>query len=404
MLARIAFRNILRHRRRTLITLAVMVFGVTALILFGGYKEVTFQGLRESTIHGLLAHIQVFRQGALTAESERLLDNGMETIEPVRAAIEKDPRVEYTAAQIHFMGLITNGEKSEAFMATAVEPSRDKRMRSQLMKSGEFLSDDDPDGVIIGELLARSLHVKAGDYLTLMTTTVSGALNGVDVKVRGTFTTGIKDYDERAVKIPVAGAQRLLHTRKVEKLLVMLKKTDDTAAVQRDLAAVFSARGWRLEMRNWSDLATFYHQVVTLYNGIFGFLGMVVFVIVVLSVANTVMMSIFERTREIGTMMAIGTRRGRIWSLFLTEGMLIGMLGGAVGLLFGSGLAETINRVQFQLPAPPGSSSGYTLEILLNPSVLAISFALAIVTATLSSVVPALKASRLEIVDALGHI
>jgi putative ABC transport system permease protein len=404
MLVTIAFRNILRHRRRSLITLGVMVFGVTALILFGGYKEITFQGLRESTIHGQLAHIQVFQQGALTSESERLLDDGLDNVEPIRQVVETDPRVEYTAAQIHFMGLITNGDKSQAFMATAVEPSRDKRMLSQLMKSGEFLSDDDPEGVIVGEALARSLHVQAGGYLTLMTTTVGGALNGVDVKVRGTFTTGIKDYDERAIKIPLVGAQRLLHTRKTEKLLVMLKKTDDTGPVQRALDAAFSAQGWKLEMRNWSDLATFYHQVVTLYNGIFGFLGMVVFVIVVLSVANTVMMSIFERTREIGTMMAIGTRRGRIWSLFLLEGMLIGIIGGVCGLTFGSGLAETINRVQFQLPAPPGSSSGYTLEILLDPTVLAVSFALAIVTATVSSVVPALKASRLQIVDALGHI
>lgn len=404
MLSKVAFRNIFRNTRRSSITLLVLVFGVTALILFGGYKEISFYGIREGFIRGRLAHLQIYQRGYLNGESSKPLEIALDNVQGLRKIIEQDPRVEMTAAQISLMGLVTNGEKSEAFIATAVEPVKDKAMPAQRIVSGKFLSDKDRDEVFIGEPLARSLKVKAGDYLTLMTTTLSGSLNGMDVRISGVFSTGMKEYDERAIKIPLAAAQKLLHTTKVEKLLVMLKDTKDTAAVQRDLGALFTSKHLPLELRNWSDLATYYHQVVMLYNGIFGFLGLVVFAIVVLSVANTIMMSAFERTREIGTMMAIGTERRQVLAVFLLEGLFVGILGGVSGLLFGGGLAEAINHAHLQLPPPPGYTEGVPFRIMLNASILEVAFALAAATATVASIFPALKASRMKIVDALGHI
>jgi len=185
---------------------------------------------------------------------------------------------------------------------------------------------------------------------------------------------------------------------------VMLKDTDDTAAVRARLAALFASKQWSLEMKDWSQLATFYHQVVALYNGIFGFIGIVVFAIVIFSVANTIVMSIFERTREIGTMMAIGTTRSSIWRMFLAEGLMIGVIGGVAGLLFGAGISNLINRVHIMLPPPPGYTQGYPLRVMLQPGILITAFLIAVITSTLSSILPALKASRLKIVDALGHI
>jgi putative ABC transport system permease protein len=404
MLARIAFRNIFRNSRRTGLTLIVIVFGVVALIFFGGYKEVTFRNLRESTIRNRLGHMQIFQKGALEAKSEKPLEHGLENVAVIRVAIEKDPRVKTTAAQIGLTGLISNGEKSVTFLGTAVEPERDRPMGSQRMVAGKYLSDGESDDVIVGKGLAESLNVKPGDYLTLMTTTVTGSLNAADVRVAGIFATGVTEYDDRAVKIPLAGAQRLLQTAKVEKLLVMLRDTADTAPVRHEIEQLVAAKKWPLELRDWSQLATFYHQVVLLYNGIFGFLGMVVFAIVVLSVANTIMMSIFERTREIGTLMSMGTTRSRVWSLFLLEGLFVGILGGVIGLVAGYGLANLVNTIHLQLPPPPGYTSGYTLELLLHAPVLIESLLVAVITSTISAIFPAFKASRMNIVDALGHI
>lgn len=399
MLLRLALRNIFRNRRRSAITLAVIVFGAVGLILFGGYKAVTFEGLRESTIRGRLGHLQVFG-GGYDPRAQKPLERALENIEGLRRTIEADGRVESTAAQITLTGLISNGDRSETFVATAVEPEQDRRMRGQRVVEGTLLPDD-PDAVVLGKGLAQAMNARPGDYLTLMAPTVTGSLNAIDVRVAGIFQTGVKELDERAVKLPIGSAQRLLQTTKVEKLLVFLRDTDSTAAVRADLAVRL---GGAVELKSWTELASFYHQVVLLYNGIFGFLGLIVAAIVVFSVANTIVMSIFERTREIGTLMAMGTTRGRIWRMFLLEGLLTGVIGGIAGVAAGALVATLINSGDITLPPPPGYTVGYKLNILLERPVLVTALVISIVTATVSSIVPALKASRLKIVDALGHI
>jgi len=404
MLTKIAFRNVFRNRRRSAITLTVIIFGAVGLILFGGYKARTFWGLRESTIRNRIGHLQIYKRGFAAAESKKPLELGLDNVTDLRRAVERDPRVKMTAAQITLMGLISNGEKSETFLATAVEPAKDRAMGAQRMVAGTELPDNEPDAVILGRGLASSMHAKPGDYLTLMTTTTTGSLNATDVRVAGVFVSGVKEYDDRAVKMALPGAQQLLQTKKVERLLVMLNETDTTQAVRSDLSALFVKNGWAMEMKDWSQLATFYHQVVLLYNGIFGFLGIVVFAIVIFSVANTILMSVFERTREIGTLMAIGTTRGRVWRMFLGEGFMIGILGAILGVTAGILLAKVINSGNVMLPPPPGYTVGYRLQIMLQPATLITAALISIVTSTLSSIVPALKASRMKIVDALGHI
>lgn len=400
MLATLAFRNIFRNRRRSAITLVVIVFGAVGLILFGGYKARTFTGLRESTIRNRLGHLQIYKRGFAHAEAQKPLQFGLENANALRRAVERDPRVSMTTAQITLMGLVSNGEKSETFLATAVEPEKDRQMAAQRITAGTDLPSNELDAVILGRGLAASMHARPGDYLTLMSTTTTGSLNAIDVRVAGIFMSGVKEYDDRAVKMPLAGAQTLLQTRKVERLIVMLRDTDDTAAVHASLARALPG----VEFKEWSELATFYHQVVLLYNGIFGFLGIVVFAIVVFSVANTILMSVFERTREIGTLMAMGTPRGTVWRMFLLEGVFVGLLGGALGLAAGALAAFAINHMNLMLPPPPGYTVGYPLRFLLQSPTLLTAFLISLVTATLSSIVPAWKASRLVIVDALGHI
>ncbi|MEK6376040.1 MAG: FtsX-like permease family protein [Acidobacteriota bacterium] len=400
MLTTIAFRNVFRNRRRSAITLLVIVFGAVGLILFGGYKNRTFYALRESTIRNRLGHLQIYKRGFAGAEAQKPLQYGLENVDELRRAVERDPRVSMTTAQITLMGLVSNGEKSETFMATAVEPEKDRKMAAQRITAGSDLPSNEPDAVIVGRGLAASMHVKPGDYLTLMSTTTSGSLNAMDVRVAGVFMSGVKEYDDRAVKMSLPAAQQLLQTKKIERLILILHDTGDTAAVHSTLAR--SLRD--VEFKEWSQLASFYHQVVMLYNGIFGFLGIVVFAIVVFSVANTILMSVFERTREIGTLMAIGTPRGTVWRMFLLEGVFIGLLGGVLGLAAGALAAFAINRMDLMLPPPPGYTVGYSLRVMLQTPILVTSFLISFITATLSSIVPALKASRLKIVDALGHI
>src|SRR5207237_5383326 len=191
MIIKLALRNVLRNRRRSAITLIVIVFGAVGLILFGGYKARTFYALRKSTIRGRIGHLQVFKRGYSKAETQKPLQYALDDATSIRKQVERDPRVKMTAAQITLMGLISNGEKSETFIATAVEPTKDRAMNNQKVTAGSDLPDNEPDAVMVGAGLASSMHVKPGDYLTLLSTTTTGSLNAMDVRVAGVFTIGL---------------------------------------------------------------------------------------------------------------------------------------------------------------------------------------------------------------------
>jgi putative ABC transport system permease protein len=403
---KLAFKNVFRNRRRTAITGLVLVFGATALILAGGFAAFTFRGLSESTIHGQLGHIQLFNKEFLERPEDRPLELGLDSVEAIKRKVMTLNHVRFTMARIEFMGLISNGDKSEAFLGRGVEPDKELKLAdfAVAVDTGKFLGQNPDDTkeneVILGSGLAKTMKAKVGDYLTLMTTTSKGALNAMDVKVVGIYSTGVPEYDERAIMVDLATAQQILNSRKVTKLVVVLDQTDQTEPVAASLEAMFP----NIKAKRWFDLATFYNAVVRLYNAIFGFLGVIIFVIVVLSSSNTMMMSIFERTKEIGTQLAVGTSRPRLLLNFLYEGLIIGILGALLGLLIAYGLAEVINKIRIMMPPPPGRTNGYPLLVDTVPMMFLGVFILMSMTTVVSTIIPALKASRLKIVDALGHI
>src|SRR5438094_942728 len=152
------------------------------------------------------------------------------------------------------------------------------------------------------------------------------------------------------------------------------------------------------------DLALRYHQVRELFGRIFAVLTLIVSIMVVFGITNTMTMAIFERTREIGTVMALGTRRRGVVSMFVLEGFVLGVLGAVAGVVLGVALAKAISAVGIQLPPPPGSTRGFMVQIFVVPAVLAQAFQLSIVAATLASLYPAWRAARLDVVEALRHV
>jgi putative ABC transport system permease protein len=402
----LAFKNVFRNRRRTIITGLVLVFGAAALILAGGFISYTFNGLRESTIRGQLGHIQIYHKDYFTAEEEKPLQFGLVNGQELKKVILTQPHVRFTMARIEFSGLISNGEKSSVFLGRGVEPEKESKLSGFAlnMDTGKFLRESDTDGadpeVIVARGLAKTLNAKIGDYLTLMSTTSKGALNAVDVRVAGTYSTGIPEYDARALMVTLETAQTLLVTNKVSKLVVVLDETEKT----REVASALGTLLPQTVSRRWDELATFYKAVVQLYTAIFIFLGAIIVVIVILSSSNTMMMSIFERTTEIGTQLAVGTSRGRLLVNFLYEGFIVGILGSGLGVLLALALSLVINYSGVSMPPPPGMTNGYPLFVDVVPEIYGGVFLLIMGTTVLSTIFPAFKASGMKIVDALGHI
>jgi putative ABC transport system permease protein len=161
--------------------------------------------------------------------------------------------------------------------------------------------------------------------------------------------------------------------------------------------------GRPVEVTPWWALADFYNKTVELFSKQLGVVRFIVAVIIVLSISNTMVMAVLERTWEIGTSMALGVPRRSILALFLVEGLLLGVLGGAIGLALGAAVAALLSAVGIPMPPPPGMAHGFTGGVLFTPAIAAGAFAIAVATTLAASVYPARKASRLPIVDALRH-
>lgn len=401
----LALRNILRNKRRTLLTLLAIASGVTAITVFGGFIEYAFFGLREATIRTQLGHVQIYRQGyaehALTDPVGYLLPDP----EQIEKALAGLPHINTVTRRLTFQALVTTGSNSLSAMITGVMPEREDELAAfETVLDGQPLGPDTPDGAVIGVELAKALGAKPGNYLTIMSTTLGGVINAVEVQVVGIAQTGSQEYDSVFVKVPLAIAQRALDTTAVEKLLVLFDDTDQLDALLPPLRAALAQAGLAVEYRRWEELAIYYNKVVALYRGLFNVITAIIAVIVLFSIVNTMTMSVFERIREIGTLRAIGANRPTIMRLFLTEGALLGVCGALLGILAGIAVAVLINLSGgIPISAPPGMSRGYLSLILIVPWILLYSFVFAVALALLSSAWPAWKASHVKVVEALAH-
>lgn len=404
--AALAARNIFRNRRRTSITFMAIISGVVSLIIFGGFIQYTFWGLQELTIKTQLGHIQVYKKGYWEkgiADPGKYLIKDPEAVEEVFSDV---PEVATITRRLTFSGLISTKEKTLPCKGIGVVVGEKRRMAdSETIIAGRHLTPGDKDGGIVGSELMKTLGAKVGDYLTVLTTTSAGGINALDFKVVGIAQTGSQDYDSVFVRLPIRTVQDLLNTTAAEKIIIFLKDTKDVAKVTPVLEKLIKKRRMGLEVKPWYKLADFYWKVVGVYHGIFNVVKVIIAVIVLFSIANTITMSVYERVREIGTMRAIGTTRARIITLFITEGALMGFIGGLLGILAGILIANVINvSGGIYIPAPPGMSKGYTALILIVPKVVFSAFGSIVIVATLSSIYPAYKASRLKIVEALQHV
>jgi len=354
-------------------TLFMVGVGVAGLLLAGGYFAFMTHGLRESTINNGLGHLQIFTADHFNRDEVRVLDTGIDNWHQVAANVKTGGHVRGVAPRIEFYGMVSNGEKSSVFIGSAVDPDAEKSLGFiSRVTSGRDL-DATPSGEVeatIGAGLAKSMNVKVGDGLTLLSMTSDGALNGVDVQIVGIVNSGIAEMDARALRITLASAQRLLQSDRVTNLVVGLDATENTDRVADELAPRLRNSPQQLVLKKWIDLATYYKQVNTMFNGIFLFMGIIVFFMVLMSSVNTLLMSMFERTREIGTMLAMGTPRAWIVALFMLEAALLGLVGAIVGIVGGNLVGALINAAGLHMPPPRSSATcaGWCMTRSIVPS------------------------------------
>ena len=466
MLFKTAARNILRNGRRSFMTGSAVAAGAMALMLFGGYAGYIFDALETSNVQRV-GHLSLFRTGYFLFGSGNPAAYGIGDYRKVMDLVSNDPVIKplvnvVTPTQ-SLMGIAGNfsggNEASKTFLGVGFVPSERNKMRlwderhtGLVRPADERLSDRDESRGLVGVGLARilalcaPLHLqcpeapatrtdesasakpredivglaqlegqgapKAGGddlpHLDLLGATVGGAPNVVSLAVAGAEAQGVRELDDNFIAMHLAIAQQLVYGRgehKATAIVLQLKRSEDMPIVRARLASLIDQNHLDLEIRDVKELSPFYVQVVAMFSSIFIFIAIMMGVIVLFAVVNTMTMNVMERTNEIGTIRAMGVRRGGVRLQFLVEGALVGAVGATVGAILAFAVAALVNHTGLTW-IPPGNSSPtpFRIDVIDHPLLVIGTWVALTLVALWAALIPANRAARLSIVDALRHV
>ncbi|MCL0082241.1 FtsX-like permease family protein [Dehalococcoidia bacterium] len=401
LVIKLALRNLLRNRRRTILSLLLIAFGIAALFLFRGYGVDVAAMARESAIRQVW-HLRIATEAFWDGERygyDYLI--APEVLAGVREILAEDPQVVSYTTGLSLMGLLGTEEKgTTTFLAIGAEPGNPVPLPE--IKEGRPLKDGDLGAMLITQDLARELGLQPGDNLVVKARTVDGLYHAANAEVAGIYH--VPGLGGNMVIAPVSFNQMMRGTDRISTIAVKLADhgaTEEVALrVQRALEENDLAG---LRVKTWQELADFHHQLVLFLNLIFGFIGLVIFVLVFFSVLGALTMAFFERIREVGTVRAIGTRRHQVFGMFLSEGVLLGLFSGLLGVALGWGIGSLINVAGLTYILPIAGEK-LPFRIALGLDVAWAPFLLALVATTISAIYPAYRAAKLEIASALRFV
>lgn len=413
----IASRNLLRYRRRTTLTLLLIVIGMVAVLLFiavaGSFRSMMVGQITDS----VLGHLQVHRKGYVASIDNLPLNLNMKPpmVAKVEEALQGNPAVETWSARVKFGGMFSNFAETTSIRVNGIDPAREAATTPLLpgrMIEGQRVGDG--AGALVGRgqiviplLLARGMKTKVGDTVVVVATNRDGSVNGKTFVVRGILES-VTGPGGRDGYVHIDDARELLRMSEAEVSEIAVRLKDfsklerSTSQIRTALEDVSNKEGKPvLETHSWADLSPF-ANLAKMIDLMTLFIKVVLVSIVLVSVMNVMIMAVFERIREIGTIAAIGTPPSRILSLFLAEGLMLGLVGTVAGTIlslvaiFGINLwSPTFNFGQQQnLVMAPTIAGGDVLTIA----------ALVVVVAIVASLQPAWKASRMDPISALRHV
>lgn len=429
----LAWRNLWRNRRRSLVTISSLAFGFAAITLFSGYVRATYNVLGNIAIHSeAIGHLQINKKGWNT---EGKLQPGKYLLKPgeiaqIQDAVQRAYPDARAMPRLSAMGLLSNGQTSTIFVARGIQPEDLAAIRGPFRDLPGALTGQTPSGVTLGEGLADTLKLKVGDSGSILSSTIQGQANAADIDVTGTFNTSNALTNDKLIIMPLDMAQDLIDAKgRAEALTVMLPvakppthkiswpeavimayrqmppQQEEVNQVRDRILHELAASGLsqELEVAIWQEMSAFYSQARVLFDMIFSMMLVVVVAVVVLSIANAMGMAVVERTREIGTLRAIGLRQAGIRRMFVTEALLVVVLGILSGLVLATLTRHGVNAAEIMYVPPNNTQSVQVyIDFDLWRTVLA-GFALATL-AVIAAFLPARRAAAHPITESLGHV
>jgi putative ABC transport system permease protein len=419
---KIAIRNLARFHRRTLLTSTLITLGIVAVLLFiataGSFKAMMIGQFTD----GVLGHLEVHRKGYVASIDNLPLNLNVQPamVDKVEQALNKLDAVEAYSERVKLGAMFSNFTETTSIRINGVDPEKEAAttplLRGRIVegnKEGALLK---PGEILIPTLLARGMKVNVGDTIVLVATNRDGSVNGKTFTVRGIMES-ISGPSGRDGYIRIDDARSLLRLTQpeVSEIAIRLKNPAQLDQVYAQLSQELSGiagddgksdvakkgGGGGLEVHTWAALSPF-SNIANMIDLLTIFIKIMLVSIVLISILNVMVMAVYERIREIGTIAAIGTPPRRILSLFLTEGLLLGLGGAALGTAISLVVIYALNvwKITFNF----GMQQGLVLSPAISVKDVAIIAGMVVLMALLASLQPAWKASRMDPVRALGHV
>jgi ABC-type lipoprotein release transport system permease subunit len=404
---RLAWRNIWRHRRRTIIIVLAMSLTLAMMMWYDGLVNGFTDAIYGNAVKVLGGNIQVHAIGyRAQANSTPLLP--LTDPQAALVAAEANPQTLGATQRINTGGLVTNHEGAFAVGITGVEPENELKLNiiGNYVKAGRNLTSADTDNILIGKGLADAMGVKIGDRITLVGHSQHEQMRQRTMTVVGIFDLGMADIEKQTVYIALGEAQNLydLPGQSTE-VAVFLKRIGQENAVIDSMKSRLSGVEIESFEANYPDLAS----AINTKGGVMNIFSVVIIAIAGIGILNLLLMAIYERTREIGMLGAIGFRPAQISLLFMLEGIMIGLVGVAAGIVLGLAINGLLMKVGLDFSSLSGVTSYMALikgkiyptlgteKLLMRASVVAIISALA-------ALIPAIEAGRREPAAALHYV
>lgn len=374
---KIAWRNTVRNSRRSFLTASVVAVATMGLLCAFSYLQSTFHNVREGTIASGVGHLQIAQSGVFSEKADYPLEFGLSSddVSRLTSIANEHSSVQLILPRLAFEGLLSNGERTVFARGQGVDILKERRLtRGQIRivsgKDFDPLGRDATDSVIIGKGLAELLKASPGDILTLLGPTSEGGINAMDVTVLGIADSGTPARDRSYMVMPLSLTQNFLVTDKIDRLVVVVDSTTNTQTTQSDLTPLVSQFSSDIEIKDWQTLTPFYGQLVSVYKFQFIVLGAILIAVGLISALNALTMSVMERTREIGTLRAMGIKPSFIQRSFVWEGLFLGVLGALLGGACFAVLSLATAFHPILMPPPPNRNIGYPLSFAFSPPAL----------------------------------
>jgi ABC-type lipoprotein release transport system permease subunit len=405
LIAKIAFRNLARHKRRTLITICSIAFGLAVILWLQSILKASTENVINSVTKTHIGHIQVYQEKYF--KDRDLKSTFPSPLATVQAVLPPEAKV---TERVNLPALVSSGEQSLPVLLVGVRPELEKNFTviASYLKEGAYLDPDEDCSTrqaVVGKALATNLGVGVGNKIVVLANAADGTMGNELLRVKGIFDSGAADFEKSMLFTTESCARKIGVLEGVHELAVRLPRSEGDLLLA---AKIQAALGQGLSVKTWREVMPRINSIVHYNDSSFVLVSVMLFTVITLGIVNNVMVSVFERTKEFGVMLALGTSPAQVVLMVLLETIFMGLVASLLGILIGAAVVAYHQRFGFDLGIFFGKSLSvgeFEIDLLLHPKLEIWSFVrplwITMSFVVLAAIYPAVLAARLKPVEAM---